>query len=581
MASVIVTVFNISALKAYPVVTANNTTAIVQGYETAGDGGGGTFIFKTLSSMSPSLPPTPDDGIFFGSSTNPLGIWIRQFDGDVSVRFYNASGNGQNDTIKIQAAIEYVAASVEDVNNRKFGFNITNTVFIPNGSYMINQLILKKGVKLIGASRQNVTLFSNPYNAVNSAMIVMAQGIVRDLHVANITFLGAAERVITENGSSYEVYKRYQSCFYLQGIPDPISGAGGLWESSFKNIYIGKFSGHSMIFEGGGHSGTTNYLLPNQFITFEGVHIDSVGQLQKIYPNFVNQYQALAIVGLNAQFAFFNCRFDGGEFLFQNDLPRYELTGRNIYIGSRIANELGTPAVINFHTCTIQGGDNGFFIESSTNINIYGCWFENLQRAIVVRGTYKTSASINIQNNIFGRSAGRFKNTGTGRNISIDKSQVNVQNNYVADNYSSNHPQYPLVTPQFIGIENQANNIGINAFGNYFENHELAFTSGLVKLITLIATSNETVDILNCKTINIDNGTGTTKNINKILSNSAAGEYIYFKVTLGQIKFVNSGNLFLNGLDNLILGLNDSALFIKVDGPSTTTEIYNLISYQI
>lgn len=600
--SSIATVINIATLKGFVNFdkSIDVPTVYVQGYETPGDGGGGTFIFKRYNEMFYGNPNynTPytinyeDGGIFFNSSDNTYkqkGVWIRQFDGEVDVRYYGASGNSQDDTQKIQNAIDYTAKSVGDVNSRPYGYNITNIVFIPNGSYRVNQLTLRTGVKIRGASKEHTSIGPTTNSDNNIPLIIIEEGPVKDVHISDISFNG----IQTANN--------YKPCFYISGTQ--VEGGAGLWDSSFKNINIFGFKGNSMSFVGGTGSTLSNieWGKINQFIIFEGVYVESVGDI--VNPN---QYHALSITGLNGQFSFNNCRFDGGPHLFdpklvdQKNNPtgrRYEVSGSNVYIGVEKAYDIASPSLINFNTCTFQHGVIGVNIESSNGINITGCWFENFERAITINGRYAKSKGINIMNNTFGRAAGQFGNNSiykdTGSVIVYANAQINVLNN-IMGNHGIGDEKIHFIRLESDPVTGQFyENLGANTFGNSFTDFGEAgekqrFSVGIKKDINVTNFTGTGNNIIaeNAKLIYLKNG-GSVKVFNKITSLISAGELICIKAEQGSIRFNETNNIYLgNMLDpgttvhgQLTLNNGGFALFIKSDD-GNFRETYNLISYK-
>lgn len=593
--SSIATVINIGALKSFINFDKNLDvpTVYVQGYHVPGDGGGGTFIFKRYSEMfysnpsynNPYMINYEDYGVFFNSlddNYKEKGVWIRQFNGEIDIRYYGASGNSQDDTEKIQNAIDYAAKSVGDVNSRPYGYNITNTVFIPNGSYKVSQLVLRTGIKIRGASKEHTSIGPTTNSDNNTPLIIIDKGPVKDVHISEISFNG----IQTANN--------YKPCFYISGTQ--VEGGAGLWDSSFKNINISGFKGNSMSFIGGTGSTLANieWGKVNQFIVFEGVYVESVGNT--VNPN---QYQALSISGLNAQFAFNNCRFDGGPHLYgsTSSIPTYEVSGSNVYIGVVKANDIIGPTLINFNTCTFQSGVIGINIESSNAINITGCWFENFERAITINGRYSKSKGINIMNNTFGRAAGQFGNNSiykdTGSVIVYANAQINVLNNIMGNNGIGDEKIH------FIRLESDPvtgkfyENLGANTFGNSFTDFGEAgekqrFSVGIKKDINVTNFSGTGNNIIaeNAKLIYLQNG-GSVKVFNKITSLISAGELICIKASNGDIRFTETNNIYLgNMLDpvttthgQLTLNNGGFALFVKSDD-GNFGETYNLISYK-
>lgn len=570
----------------------DNVTVIVQGYFDQLDGGGGIFVFRKKTDLQPNtnpsiVPPDGDGGVFIKSNVseiNSKGLWVRQFSGDIDVRYYGVFGYGnENDPdidSRIQRAIDYAYNNKGDANSRpyKWSYNNSNTVYFPNGDYVVGHFTLKNGVSIKGSSIENTSIRAKkdayPY------LITMAPGVNEGINISNILFVG------TNDPSSIK------GCMRFQSQADAITGAGGLWSSTIKNVKIIRFTGNSISFEGG--TPESNYQLPNQFITMEGVQVESVGQFKTDINKPNNNYHALNIVGQNGQFNINNCRFDGGDWLdpFPSTGSRkYVPNGINVYI-SAIGES--NPQMINFNTCTIQNGETGVFINSAVCVNLYGCWFENFERAIIVKGNdstspYLSSKSINITGCKFQFSAGEL-GTGTlpdntGRVILVENSQVNVQNNYIID---------PMTNEQtyFISVDNNSNPVlGITSSGNYFEttnpNVSLSETSGIMQKIgigpvTYPGGSITGIDVKSQSLVFVtDSGT-----IERINSMQNAGEMIVircnssgFLTFLSENQAANGKNIYLSGKPSLTLVYGQTATFVKVDNVyGNGKSIYQLVS---
>ncbi len=582
-----------------------NATVYVQGYTSPSDGGGGTFIFKTYDQMGVARPaagsdyrrPVSDEGVFVASlavAVSPFGIWVRQFSGDIDVRYYGAAGLGGDYTVEIQRAINYAAKSIDnawgvstDPNARPYGCNRSNTVYLPNGNYLIRQLIIRSGVRMKGASMLYTGITS--FDDTNNALIVMptGSGPTRDVHFSDMNFYG--------NSGTFTNGRR-KGCFNFTS-----SGSGsGLWESSFKNIYIHQFTGDGMHFEG---STTENdYTRTNQFITMEGVSIESVSPLYTTTNQ--NPYHALAIVGLNGQFAFNNCRFDGGPWVGSMPQPP-SVNGIAVYIGGTTPGYIN-PAMINFNTCSFQTANTGVWIESCNNINMIGCWFESLENSISVKGQYRKSKAINVSGCVFSNAAGKYGGTvpNSGRFVSLQNSNANVQNNYILESVEQSDK------PRFISVDDlsqntPAPNIGVTASGNYFEvvadglnganNRKLGYSSGIKRDIPLTSTSPSLLNLEGAKTTFVKMTPGITKIIDEITSATSPGEIIFIRAVTGTIRFNESKNIYLGNMNGsqtipdqgyLDLPPGGVAIFMKVDetlykGGQEYYETYNLISYKL
>ena len=113
---------SIVALRALP-GGSTRSIAILTGYTTAGDGGGGVFVWSTTAA--------PDDGgtVFNASAGNTAG-WRRVFSGALNVRWFGATGGGTTpDQAAFQQTINVAASSGK------------GTVFVPNGVYRIQATV--------------------------------------------------------------------------------------------------------------------------------------------------------------------------------------------------------------------------------------------------------------------------------------------------------------------------------------------------------------------------------------------------------------------------------------------------------
>lgn len=566
-------------------------TVFVQGYYRAGDGGGGIFIYKRYKYLQ-SIP-AQDNGIFFNSSVtngnaNTKGIWIRSFSGYIDVRFYGAMGARQNDTHKIQAAIDYARDSIADINNKPYGYSNSNTVFLPNESYLVEKLIMYTGVRLIGASMRNTVI--NSFDDDNPFLIELGGLLVQDIQIRDLTFVGNAEETAWNQEGTDTI--RHKGCF---GFVADKNNCKGIWESSFKNINISLFMGDGIRFQGG--SDENDFGMPMQFITMEAVNVESVGQLKEQHPGFVNKSHSLNLFGQCGQFSFTNCRFDGGSFPDDVNNPPYFFTTTNVFIGNIPTKPLiypillPHPYLITFNTCTFQMGAVGILIESSSNIKIDSCWFERFERAIISKGQFIPSKAINIINSSFGFCAGNYGGypNNSGRVITAQNSQLNVHNNYVADPLQKENTLFIAVDTEIInGVEVPARNLGINSSGNYFEpnlgiGHKyLGYTNGLKIDINITNLTTNFIHLQSAKTIYLKNDSAVTKSINAIYSYSVGGEYLFIRCNQGNINLLETGNLYLGNRGTIKLKKGDIAIFVKIDEVVNTStvfyETYNLIN---
>lgn len=247
------TVESISALKGLA-VPPTNTIVYVENYHATIPGGGGIFVYSQSS--------IPDNGgIYIKPYTNPtVGRWIRQYEGYIDIRYFGVLGLWGNYTQQFQDAINYANENATSSNSQ-----VKNaTIFIPNGSYVIDQITLKDGVSIIGESLIYTVIYPSikPTDTIDDYLVVMEKGRLRT-NISNIGFVGSYKVENVDKVSPKSVIKLHAQ----KPIPtDPLSD-GGISYSTFKNINISYFNGNGIHLKGG----IEDYNCPNQFTVFENV----------------------------------------------------------------------------------------------------------------------------------------------------------------------------------------------------------------------------------------------------------------------------------------------------------------------
>jgi hypothetical protein len=156
---------------------------------------------------------------------------------------------------------------------------------------------------------------------------------------------------------------------------------GGFWYSVLRDVEFTDFLGHS-IWLRGGHTG---FLLPNQFLTFDGV--------RAFQPESVTS-RALLITGQSGQLKFSDsCEFDGET---EGVGTNVELSREFTAGGGRLSG--GTPVGSNapfdttFDGVTVQNAAEGYSIDACHSVFIAG-WFENLHKSVT---THAACRSVSI-----------------------------------------------------------------------------------------------------------------------------------------------------------------------------------------
>ena len=494
----------------------------VKGHTAPGDGGGGFFYYNV------NLNEPDNDGVIIRPNslgTGVSGAWLRQIDGYVNVRYFGAFGFATNETVQIQRAIDYAADSAKNIFIAD-----GSTVFIPNGNYVIDQLTMRSGVRLIGDAPDQCILTADA-NSSNPYMIVMESGPVVSIEISNLK--------LTSNHNS-------KGCIHFQAAFDSAGNHGGLWLSTFKNLFISNFQGHGIYLEGG--AGESNFRLPNQFLTFENVRVVRETDFT----------HALYMTGQQGQITFLNCTFDGKTNKGQN----VRMSGSDLHIS----------AVVSFINCTMQDAEYGILMDYAQNITIDNCWFENLDIAVTADGSEHPCKGITVMGSRFANASGfgslDVPNTnppGTGRCIDSINSEVSVMNNFVLVTDASAlepwnaHERFILANP---------GNRGVNTFANSFAAPHLGYSHGVMQVVNVQNGANGGfIDARNNPLVFV-NGSGTL--IQEIHSDVNAGEQVVVRAN-GTITFDNSGNINLVYRPTLKLIDGEVATFTKVDGTIGTS----------
>ncbi len=556
------------------VATVDNKVVYVKGYVNEGDGGEGMFLFKKDNTK------TPNDGVIFDTEyagPEPVlsGRWIRQYSGYMNVLYFGVrrgESYGFSNSNRIQKAIDY--ATEEDVNTI-YSEEADLTLYFPNGHYFIDQsLVLKDKLRMLGAPGTMLTNAEGNYDY----MFKLSPGVVTKLRMENF--------IINTNEKTY--YYDENNYGGTGGIhikadfkkPGVAVGDGGLWDAVFRNINIINSLGNCIYLEGGelyrenGDSMIEGYKLPNQFMIFDNVRTQKMGEYT----------YALKMTGQNANYTFLNCEFINAFILPAGEPPVYkDVDGTCIYIGSVWSghsdkDKLGTNAVSFINSGFGNYSRYGAIIRDSGNITFDTCFLEGMDYAFDIMNSFQ----INIVGTRFANAAGMGSKTershtgGVGNCITSENSIVNVYNNSV---FVSKIDEPILLQQKF--ISGTGNNNVINAQNNSFmlNDQKLSHTHGIMQTtqIVTIAYDNGSnyglttgIEIGGKKLVFINND----GEIYRIESNVIAGETFFLRVNTDTVKFFAAdtvtgipagGNLFLNGQISVTLTNGQGATFIKID----------------
>lgn len=111
----------------------------------------GLFVWKT-GDFSEQVASDTCQGVYVASQIAPTsGVWMRAFEGPVSVKWFGASGNGTtDDTAALQGAINYVQnQSVSNYWSTYFG-----EVYLPSGDYLVTGITISAPIVFGGSGSQ-------------------------------------------------------------------------------------------------------------------------------------------------------------------------------------------------------------------------------------------------------------------------------------------------------------------------------------------------------------------------------------------------------------------------------------------
>lgn len=172
--------------------------ALVAGYATVGDGGGGVFYYDAAAS------DTDNAGTVIAPTVGS-GRWRRVYSGAVNVKWFGAKGNGvAND----QTAFQNVVASADDI-------------YVPSGTYVIDYLTIDRNIRLVGSGRPTTKILVQSYSTYSGiAYGILCCGLSS---LSDVMQMSGME-VQINSGQSGQVgilvtRKTYMSDVYVHGAP--------------------------------------------------------------------------------------------------------------------------------------------------------------------------------------------------------------------------------------------------------------------------------------------------------------------------------------------------------------------------
>ena len=553
---------NLDALRNFP-VPEDGEVICIKGHTSVRDGGEGFFTFRS------DLMEDDNDGIVIRPKSiysDKPGRWIRNMDGPINVQYFGVvSGSTTDQTAeKIQRAIDYAANNKwDDHNNKNERSQVTkyNTVFFPNGNYVLDKsLVIKDGIALRGEGFN--TFLSASRQSDLDYILKMDKGRII-CHV---------EKMVLNGGS-------VAGGIFLEARFDPEDGLGGISRSTFRDIEILNIGRHGLVLEAE-NLGHGVLAVDNQFNVFENIHIRR--------KNKSAEFNSMLIRGAATQNVFIECIFEGDRANQPTMAPSVLL--------ENIVNEdgkiLGRSAGLSFVNCGFGLAHYGIVMRGSENITLDTCWFENVHTSI----TTESAIGINVLACRFANACGYGSQPPNGvfipngHCIVSENSSMNVEKNFVL---ISNINETRAYDSRFIlGREtiedsiNIGNTNTISVRDNHFRDDRLSRTEGVLRSIPVES-----------RTLRLDGNNQVAADFNRksvlryLQSNLGGGEKVELLIDRpngnGQVKLKDwdgnsrKGNISLNGEKQIVLNHGQRVTFIKVDAPLSNNgidPIYVLLS---
>lgn len=142
-----------------------DTTSVTYAYLTEA-GRSGAFVFRSGDYASEVTADT-QEGVYIKAddTATTSGAWVRDFDGQINVKMFGATGDGvTEDTTAVQAAIDFVQAQLP------FSSNVAAYVDFPPGQYLLGQITVYSYVFLRGYGSTASELKAK--NSLNDHLII-------------------------------------------------------------------------------------------------------------------------------------------------------------------------------------------------------------------------------------------------------------------------------------------------------------------------------------------------------------------------------------------------------------------------
>jgi hypothetical protein len=396
------------------------------------------------------------------------------------------------------------------------------TIYLGPYTYTVNQITLRKALKIIGMGASGGTngsatcTVAAPCNGTtlqsingNSPVFVLPQA--NNTPATNVLLSGF--RVLGSAGNTSE------DGFFLDASSVVNSG---LWYSTFEDIYMEGFAGIAVHLKGRGN----DFLSAVQWILFNNVVV--------FRPK--GGANALRLEGSVFELRFTDCEFDGQAI---GD-------GTNIYIGGLPGGLIGYPTSIMFEGLVSQAAATAVQIDGATNITFHNSHHEKLWGGYqITNNTNIGTKGLTISDSCFSGDVG--SNGGAGYELEFTTALVSGV--IFAHNQLFGNPDSIVKGMNFASVAYQDNLY-------YSGTSNVPPTSG----ITMQVNPAASINIGGVHSVGLN---ASTTPITTIQSSLGPGEMATFFTWYGPVTFNAGGNIDLMGLNTLTV--NGSITFVRND----------------
>jgi hypothetical protein len=390
----------------------------------------------------------------------------------------------------------------------------TVTLYLGPYTYNVKQITIRKGLKIIGMGGADSGTILQSVNGNEPVFVVPQQN---NSAASNVRLEGF--RLFGSKGNTSE------DGFFIDSSN---LDNGGLWYSTFTDIYAAGFAGTAFHFRGpsGGHKGT------NQFLTFVN---DVVWRNPHGGP-------ALKIEGGEYQFFFENCMFEG----------QAKGDGTNVFIGGGPGpGTAGYPYIINFRGLTSERAGTAVQIDGGANIEFDMSHHELIDGAYLVtygaNGARIPTDGLVIANSSFNGNVG----VASGKGFIVDVTTSQARGIVVRDNMIYGTPDRFILGTNFAQVM---------AHDNDFPELKSSLPASWAA-----TTEIQAADTINIGGVHIIGLTPSTTPIMTIRGMQGSGEYVTLFPTRGTVFFSTGGNIELGALRTLKLQAPSSVTFVRND----------------